>query len=64
MFGLLAAVLLMTTGCGRQSEKVVDYDGKSYPVVQIGSMSLMGTNLDVAHYRNGDPIPEVKNPEE
>lgn len=63
IFGLLVAVVFMTTGCGRQPEKVVDYDVKSYPVVQIGPMSWMGTNLDVAHYRNGDLIPEVKNPE-
>jgi uncharacterized protein (TIGR02145 family) len=61
--GLLVAIF-MTVGCNRHSEKVTDFDGKSYSVVQIGSMSWLGANLDVAHYRNGDPIPEVRNPEE
>jgi uncharacterized protein (TIGR02145 family) len=32
--------------------------------VKIGSQIWMCKNLDVDHYRNGDPIPEVKDPEQ
>ena len=58
------AVMLLSAGCSGQPEKVVDRDGNSYPAIQTGSMIWTGKNLDVAHYRNGDPIPEVKDPKE
>jgi uncharacterized protein (TIGR02145 family) len=32
--------------------------------VKIGKQVWMKRNLDVDHYRNGDPIPEVKDPDE
>ena len=60
----ILAVILLTAGCSGQPEKVVDRDGNSYTAVQIGSMIWTGRNLDVAHYRNGDAIPEVKDPKE
>ena len=31
------------------------------PTIQIGSQKWMSKNLDVAFYRNGDPIPQVTN---
>jgi len=34
----------------------------NFSVVKIGNQSWMAKNLDVDHYRNGDPIPEVKDP--
>ena len=34
------------------------------PNVKIGTQTWMVKNLDIDHYRNGDPIPEVKDPAE
>ncbi len=60
----ILAVILLSAGCSVRPEKVVDHDGNSYSAVQIGSMIWTGKNLDVAHYRNGDAIPESKDPKE
>jgi uncharacterized protein (TIGR02145 family) len=60
----LLAVMLFSAGCSSQPEKGIDQDGNSWNAVQIGSMIWSGKNLDVAHYRNGDSIPEVKDPKE
>jgi uncharacterized protein (TIGR02145 family) len=57
--GILAATFF-SAGCTDQSQKVVDIDGNSYKTVKIGSMIWTAENLDVAHFQNGDPIPEVK----
>ena len=61
--GVLALMFLSATGCSGRPEKVVDHDGNRYTTIQIGSMIWTGKNLDVAHYRNGDSIPEVTDPE-
>lgn len=37
-----------------------DVDGRSYYAVLIGSHLWMAENLNVAHYRNGDIIPQVQ----
>ncbi len=39
--------------------QAVDFDGNSYPTVQIGSQIWMAQNLRVTHYSNGDAIPEI-----
>lgn len=39
---------------------VTDFDGNMYPVVKIGNKHWTAKNLDVSHYRNGDPIPQVQ----
>ena len=41
---------------------VTDIDGHTYPTVKICDQTWMSKNLDVARYRNGDPIPQVSNP--
>ncbi len=64
VIGGVFALIFLFIGCNSQPLKVVDHDGNSYPVVQIGAMQWMGKNLDVVHYRNGDAIPEVKDPNE
>jgi len=58
------AVIFLFAGCNSKPQNVVDGEGNSYPAIKIGSMIWTGKNLDVAHYRNGDTIPEVKDPEE
>ncbi len=39
---------------------LTDIDGHVYNYIYLGSNYWMTENLNVAHYRNGDPIPEVK----
>ena len=41
-------------------QTVTNKDGNVYKTVTIGSRVWMVENLNVDHYRNGDPIPEVK----
>ncbi len=59
--GVLVA-LFLSVGCSDRTEKVIDIDGNSYKKIQIGSMTWTGSNCEVTHYRNGDLIPEVKDP--
>jgi uncharacterized protein (TIGR02145 family) len=39
---------------------LIDNDGNKFDTVNIGAQSWMQQNLNSAHYRNGDPIPEIK----
>jgi uncharacterized protein (TIGR02145 family) len=64
VFTAVVATIFLSGGCSSQPQKVVDRDGNSYTTVLTGSMLWTGKNLDVAHYRNSDPIPEIKNPKE
>ncbi|WP_309640324.1 fibrobacter succinogenes major paralogous domain-containing protein [Flavobacterium sp.] len=41
---------------------VTDVDGNIYKIVTIGNQKWTKTNLNVSHYRNGDPIPQVTDP--
>jgi len=41
-----------------------DVDGNEYNAVSIGDKVWTKQNLNVSHYRNGDPIPEVQDPTE
>ena len=44
--------------------QVTDKDGYTYKTVEIGNQEWMSENLNVSHFRNGVPIPEVKTKEE
>lgn len=59
----LLLLLLMSACSGEEPKSVADIDGKSYKTVAIGGMIWTAENLNVARYRNGDPIPEVRDPE-
>ncbi|MCF8429504.1 MAG: hypothetical protein K9G64_05170 [Bacteroidia bacterium] len=41
---------------------ISDFDGNVYETVNICNQNWMQSNLQVSHYRNGDVIPEVKDP--
>ena len=55
-------LILLLGACAAPPEKVVDIDGNNYTAVHAGSMVWTSRNLNVAHFRNGDPIPEVQDP--
>ncbi|MBM3421810.1 MAG: fibrobacter succinogenes major paralogous domain-containing protein [Chlorobi bacterium] len=64
--GAVALFLLMViSACsGGKPKPVTDIDGNSYAAVSIGNRIWTAENLNVTRYRNGDPIPEVRDPEE
>ncbi|MEN9698993.1 MAG: hypothetical protein RLZZ301_191 [Bacteroidota bacterium] len=45
------------------SKRVVE-PSQAYQSCQIGSQTWMAQNLNEPHFKNGDPIPEAKTPEE
>ncbi len=66
MKNLLFVVSLFMVGLlNAQTGTLTDSrDGKIYKTVVIGNQTWMAENLNVATFRNGDPIPQVKTIEE
>lgn len=65
---ILAVSLMITSGCKKKDDNnnstlipttVADIDGKVYHTKIIGAQVWLIENLNVTHYRNGDPIPNV-----
>ncbi|MFA6194580.1 MAG: FISUMP domain-containing protein [Patescibacteria group bacterium] len=42
---------------------VADYDGNLYHAVTIGTQTWLRENLEATHYANGDPIPNIIDPD-
>lgn len=68
VYGLLAlAMTIMMSIPGLVNAgptEIADIDGNRYKAVTIGSQVWTQTNLNVTHYRNGDPIRYAKTAEE
>jgi uncharacterized protein (TIGR02145 family) len=58
---LLSIFLFFSESCNKKPEIVKDIDGNVYRTITIGTQVWMAENLRVTKFRNGDPIPEVKN---
>lgn len=58
-------IVMMTIGIPSSgySQSINNLDQNIYTTVKIGDQTWMGQNLDVSHFRNGDPIPEASTDE-
>jgi uncharacterized protein (TIGR02145 family) len=68
---VLMSLFLLFSGCGKDDKSanpipstVTDIDGNTYQTIEIGDQWWMAENLKVTHYRNGDPIPNVTDPDD
>ena len=57
---LVAITLFCISLNGLNAQTVKDFEGSLYKTVTIGQQVWLAANLNTSHYRNGDPIPEVK----
>jgi len=57
-FFLLVALVFLTIQ--NHAQTLTDIDGNVNNTVTIGTQVWMADNLRVTHYRNGDPIPNIK----
>lgn len=59
--GCWALGFFLLSGCGKTHDygSLTDIDGNTYKTIVIGNQEWMAENLNVAHYSNGDPIPNI-----
>jgi uncharacterized protein (TIGR02145 family) len=53
-------LLLLANSCKKDENELPDIDENVYHSVTIGTQTWIVENLKVTHYRNGDPIPNVR----
>jgi uncharacterized protein (TIGR02145 family) len=56
---ILLIITLVIFTIQNQAQTVTDIDGNVYTSVHIGTQIWLGQNLNVAHYNNGDSIPNI-----
>lgn len=67
----LLLLTIILSSCSREdssssqsSEPIIDLDGNEYQSLRIGDDFWLDRNLNVSHYRNGDEIPHIQDPQE
>ena len=60
LFTILMIAMIISLSNKKSLSQVTDKDGNVYKTVTIGNQEWMAENLNVSHYGNGDPIPEVQ----
>ena len=64
-FALALTIMMLVHGFASASPvEITDIDGNRYKTVTIGTQVWTQTNLNVTHYRNGDPIRYAKTAKE
>lgn len=63
-YELLRELFSIKTETKKSSIKIKPTSVYKIPSVQIGDQTWTAKNLDVENYRNGDPIPQVSDPQE
>lgn len=57
---ILSAAIVFAISTKNSFSQVTDFDNNSYRTITIGTQEWTAENLNVAHYRNGDEIPQVQ----
>jgi uncharacterized protein (TIGR02145 family) len=64
LFTFLLVTIVFCFSFNKSISQVTDIDGNIYKTVTISKQVWTSENLNVEHYRNGDPIPQVQDKEQ